>query len=48
MDRAASWAIAHGVTRVRHNLVTKPLPPPGVEVKFLPGVMNETQITKSY
>ena len=48
MDRAASWATAHGVTRVRHNLVTKPLPPPGVEVKFLPGVMKVTQITKSY
>ena len=23
MDRGAWWAIAHGVTRVRHNLATK-------------------------
>ena len=24
MDKGAWWAIVHGVTRVRHNLVTKP------------------------
>ena len=23
MDRGASWAIVHGIARVRHNLVTK-------------------------
>ena len=44
----ASRATAHGVTRVRHNLVTQPLPPPGVDVKFLHGVMKVTQMTKSY
>ena len=27
MDRGAWWATVHGVTRVRHDLVTK-LPPP--------------------
>ena len=27
MDRGAWWATVHGVTRVRHNLVTKPSPP---------------------
>ena len=26
MGRGAWWAIVHGVTRVRHNLVTKPSP----------------------
>ena len=25
-DKGAWWATVHGVTRVRHNLVTKPLP----------------------
>ena len=25
MDRGAWWATVHGVTRVRHDLVTKPL-----------------------
>ena len=32
MDREAWWATVHGVTRVRHNLVTKPSP---WEVKIL-------------
>jgi len=27
MDRGAWWAIVHGVTRVRHDLATKPPPP---------------------
>ena len=27
MDRGAWWATVHGVTRVRHNLATKPAPP---------------------
>ena len=27
MDRGAWWAIVHGVTRVRHDLETKPPPP---------------------
>ena len=27
MDRGPWQAIVHGVTRVRHDLVTKPLPP---------------------
>ena len=26
MDRGAWWAIVHGVTRVRHDLATKPPP----------------------
>ena len=26
MDREAWWATAHGVTRARHDLATKPLP----------------------
>ena len=29
MDREAYWSTVHGVTRVRHNLATKP--PPGVQ-----------------
>ena len=29
MDRGAWWAIVHGVARVRHDLATKPSPPPG-------------------
>ena len=28
LDRGAWWATVHGVTRVRHGLVTKPPPPP--------------------
>ena len=28
MDRGAWQATVHGVTRVRHDLVTKPPPPP--------------------
>ena len=28
MDRGAWRTMVHGVTRVRHDLVTKPLPPP--------------------
>ena len=27
MDRGASWATVHGVTRVKHDLATKPPPP---------------------
>ena len=27
MDRVAWWATVHGVSRVRHGLATKPLPP---------------------
>ena len=27
IDRGAQWAIVHGVTRVGHDLVTKPPPP---------------------
>ena len=27
MDRGAWWATVHGVTRVRHDLVTRPPPP---------------------
>ena len=34
MDRGVWQATIHGVTRVRHNLVTKPLPPS--ESKFRP------------
>ena len=28
MNRGAWWAIVHGFIRIRHNLVTKPSPPP--------------------
>ena len=28
IDRGAWWATVPGVTRVRHDLATKPLPPP--------------------
>ena len=28
MERGAWWAAVHGVTRVGHDLMTKPLPPP--------------------
>ena len=28
MDRVVWWAIVHGVTRVGHDLATKPPPPP--------------------
>ena len=28
MDRRALWAKVHGVTRVKHDLETKPPPPP--------------------
>ena len=31
MDREAWWAAVHGVTRVRHDLVTKPPLPPEIE-----------------
>ena len=31
MDRGAWWATAHGVTRVRHDLATKPSPPPATD-----------------
>ena len=36
MDRGAWWATIHGVTRVGHNLATKPPPPPGsLKIFFL-------------
>ena len=28
MDRGVWWATVHGFARVKHNLATKPLPPP--------------------
>ena len=28
MDRGTWWSIVHGITRVRHDLVTKPPPSP--------------------
>ena len=31
MDGGAWWATAHGVTRVRHDLATKPSPPPATD-----------------
>ena len=30
MDRGAWWATDHGIAKVRHDLATKPLPPPHV------------------
>ena len=32
MDRGAWWATVHGVARVKHSLVTTPLPDIKVEV----------------
>ena len=32
MDRGAWRATVHGVKRVRHDLATKPPPPPGHEI----------------
>ena len=38
MDRGAWWATIHGVTRVGHNLATKPPSPPGsLKIFFLCG-----------
>ena len=34
MDRGAWWTMVHGVTRVRHDLVTKPPPPPMLHCVF--------------
>ena len=36
MGRGAWWATIHGVARVRHNLVSKSLPPPMCSSAFLP------------
>ena len=33
MDRGAWWAIVHEVSRVRHDLVTKPPPPANNRLK---------------
>ena len=47
MDRGACQATVHGVTRVRHDLVTKPPPPP--YNPSLAGPLNaETQIPRAY
>ena len=35
MDTGAWWAMVHGVTRVRHDLATKPPPPSLAKVKVL-------------
>ena len=32
MDREAGWATVQGVTRIRHDLATKPPPPPCVHI----------------
>ena len=38
MDRGAWQATVHGVSRIRHNLVTTPPPPPHYDqVGFIPG-----------
>ena len=34
MDRGTWWATVHAVARVRHDLVTKPPPPPMVQEYF--------------
>ena len=31
MDRGVWWATVHSITRVRHDLMTKPAPPPTFE-----------------
>ena len=36
MDRGSWQALVHGVARVRHNLGTKPPPPPRFVIVFLP------------
>ena len=47
MERGAWWATVHGVTRVGHNLMTKP-PSPHVNFKFLnypfPWVLSEFRV----
>ena len=35
MDRGAWWAVVHGVTRVGHDLATKPPPPRRPEQKYM-------------
>ena len=49
MDRGVWWATVHEIPRVRHDLVTKPLPPPAaVRLQPLPMVSpEETQDTKT-
>ena len=34
MDGAAWWATIHWVTKVRHDLATKPPPPPSLSQRF--------------
>ena len=40
MDRGACRTMVHGVTRVRHDLVTKPLPPPNYGSYYYGGSIN--------
>ena len=38
MDRGVWWAIVHGVARVRHDLATKPPPPPNFPLRLVGSV----------
>ena len=44
MERGAWQAIVHGVTRVRHDLATKP-PPPKLSCKSLSMVIEKDKVT---
>ena len=42
MDRRAWQATIHGVTRVRHDLVTKPSPPPPLAIPWIASRSNQS------
>ena len=45
MDRGSWWATVHGVTRVGHDLTTKPPPPPPPVLSSSPGDAVQQQLT---
>ena len=45
IDRGAWWATAHGLARVRHNLVTKPPPPSQIIETFKRLYINKKKNT---
>ena len=45
MDKGAWWGTDHGITRVRHNLVTTP-PPPPTPLVVLYAEIRETEVEK--
>ena len=46
MDRGAWQATVHGVTRIGHNLVTEPPPPPCISIYYMPE--SEVSISNRY